>query len=120
MNCSRAARLVLRIGVAFAFLYPPVAAIFDPISWLGYFPPFMHGYVPDALLLHGFGLVEVIIALWILSGWKIFWPSIAASVILAAIIVVDFSNFEVLFRDVSICAAALSLALFAKSDSLEV
>ena len=37
---------ILRIGLAFAFLYPPLDAIVDPYSWLGYFPAFMRGYVP--------------------------------------------------------------------------
>ena len=69
----------MRIGVAFAFLYPPYSALMDPASWLGYFPHFMRGIVPDALLLHGFGVLGVVLALWILSGKKIFWPSAAAT-----------------------------------------
>lgn len=103
--------LVLRAGVAFAFLYPPINALWNPESWIGYFPPWAFGYVPDLVLLHSFGVVEVIIALWILSGWRIFWPSLLATVMLLGIVVVDYYNFEVLFRDLSIAAASLSLAL---------
>ncbi len=73
----------------------------------------MFGYVPDMVLLHGFGIIEVLIALWILSGWRILWPSIAATAILLGIVIFDYYNFEVLFRDLSIAAAALSLALMA-------
>ncbi len=111
MDTHRMADLLLRGGVAFAFLYPPINAIWNPYSWLGYFPAWAFGYVPDEVLLHGFGVIEVVIALWILSGWRIFWPSIAAAVMLLAIVIVDFYTFEVLFRDVSIAAAALALAL---------
>ncbi len=111
MDTQRLADLLLRGGVAFAFLYPPINAIWNPYSWLGYFPSWAFGYVPDEVLLHGFGLIEVVIALWILSGWRIFWPSLAAAAMLLAIVVVDFYTFEVLFRDVSIAAAALALAL---------
>ena len=112
--------IVLRIGVAFAFLYPPIDALSNPDSWIGYFPPFVHGYVPDLALLHTFGAVEVIIALWILSGWRVFWPASLATLMLLAIVVFDFSQFEVLFRDLSIAAAAASLALFEFKNTFPV
>ena len=110
--------LILRVGVAFAFLYPPIDALFNPDSWIGYFPQFVHLAtqsfgVPDMLLLHGFGVVEVIIAVWILSGWKIFYPAAAAAALLAAIVVFNLSQFEILFRDLSIAAAAAALAVAA-------
>jgi uncharacterized membrane protein YphA (DoxX/SURF4 family) len=111
MDTQRVIDLLLRGGVAFAFLYPPINAIWNPYSWLGYFPSWAFGYLPDQVLLHSFGLVEMIIAIWILSGWRIFWPSLAAAAMLLAIVIVDLHSFEVLFRDVSIAAAALALAI---------
>ena len=105
------ANLILRIGLAFAFLYPPWNALSNPESWIAYFPPFMRGIVPDAVLLHSFRALQILIALWILSGWRIFWPSLAAAAILLAIIVFDFSNFEVIFRDVAIATIAIALAV---------
>lgn len=110
------ANLLLRAGLAFAFLYPPINAILHPESWLGYFPPFVRaaahaGGIHDLVLLHSFGVVEVVIALWILSGWKIFLPSAAAATLLLAIVFFDFANFEVVFRDVSIAAIAIALAI---------
>ena len=83
MTPEKISNLLLRISVAFAFLYPPFDALTNPDSWIGYFPKFMQGYVPDLVLLHGFGIVEVVIALWILSGKQIFWPSIVATLMLS-------------------------------------
>jgi len=103
--------LILRLGVAFAFLYPPVDALFDPVSWFGYFPGYLRHLAPEPVLLHGFGLIEVLIALWLLSNKKIFWPSAAAAAILLVIVVSDFADFQVVFRDLSIAAAALALAV---------
>jgi uncharacterized membrane protein YphA (DoxX/SURF4 family) len=100
---------ILRIGLAFAFLFPPINALFDPYSWLGYFPGFTRGYVDDMLLLHGFGVAEVVIALWLLSGWKVFWPALAALLMLIGIVYFDRADFQVLFRDLSIAAMALAL-----------
>src|SRR3989344_2418774 len=105
------ANLILRMGLAFSFLYPPINALFDPNSWIGYFPQFLRGVGSDLVLLHAFGAVEIVIALWILSGWNIFWPSVAAALMLLSIVVMDFSEFQVVFRDLSIAAIAIALAI---------
>lgn len=41
------AYLLLRVGVAFAFLYPAITSWFEPYTWLGYVPAFARGYVDD-------------------------------------------------------------------------
>ena len=111
MSREKIANLILRVGLAFAFIFPAVSAIWSPDSWIGYFPHFMRGYVPDPILLHIFGITEVIIGLWILSGKKIFLPSVAACAYLLAIVAFNTNNFEVIFRDLSILAIAAYLAL---------
>lgn len=109
---ARTAYLLLRIGAALAFLYPPLSAVFgDPYTWLGYFPPFLQGYLPDLVLLHAFGAVEIIIGLWILSGYKIFIPALIATAMLLGIVVFNLPQFEILFRDVTIACLTLALAL---------
>lgn len=108
---NRHAELLLRIGVAFAFLYPPVAAYFDPLSWVGFFPQFLRDMVGnDTLLLHAFGVLEIAVALWILFGKHIFIPSLLAAAMLAGIIVFNWGAMDIIFRDVSILAMALALA----------
>lgn len=105
------ADILLRVGVAFSFLYPPYAALRDPDGWIGYFPSFLNGVGDPVVLLHTFGVVEVVLAIWILSGWKVVCPALAAAGILIAIVVFNLPQFEVLFRDLSIAAAALALAV---------
>lgn len=102
---------ILRGALAFAFLYPPLNAISDPYAWIGYFPSFVKDIVSDQILLHSFGVLEVTLALWILSGWRIFWPSLMTFVMLTVIVFFNMSQFQVLFRDLSIAAIALALAL---------
>ena len=111
MDWNRLASFILRLGVAFAFLYPPINAWTNPGDWIGYFPPFTRDIVDDMVLLHAFGLVEIIIAVWIIWGRNIFWPAAAATVMLVGIVLFNMNNFIVIFRDLSIAAAALALAL---------
>ncbi len=111
MKYEKMEHLVLRLGVAFAFLYPAIDALFSPDSWIGYFPTFLRGHVPDMVLLHTFGAMEATIALWILSDKKIFLPSLVATAVLLGIVTFDFSQFEIVFRDITIAAASLSLAI---------
>ena len=112
-NKSGATHLTLRIGLAFAFLYPPYAALSDPISWQAYFPAFVHALpLSPIVLLHAVGVLEVVIALWLLSGWRIRLPASLAAVMLLGIVVFNWPQLDVLFRDLSIVAIALALALW--------
>lgn len=103
---------ILRLGLAFAFLYPPLAAFYDPLSWIGYFPEIAHTIIPnDLLLLHTFGVLEIALALWILSGRALFYSTSLAAFILFTIVAVNYSQMDVLFRDISIAVLALGLAV---------
>ena len=110
MSTERIANVALRIGVAFALL-SALERAHRPFRVDRVFPPFTRGFVPDEVLLHTFGIVEVILALWILSGWRIFWPSAAATLMLLGIVVFNPTNFQVLFRDLAIAASVFALAV---------
>lgn len=105
--------LLLRIGVSFAFIYPAVSAWFNPYAWVGYFPSLMHVVIGqnDLLFLHMFGILELVIAFWILSGKHILLPILAASLLLFLIIAFNLNQFDVLFRDVPILLMTLALLL---------
>lgn len=105
--------LLLRVGVAFAFIYPAISAWFTPFAWIGYFPGFILDAVGshEMLLLHAFGALEIFIGLWILSGKKIFVPSVLATIFLLAIVILHWSQMDVIFRDLPIALMSLALAL---------
>lgn len=109
--------LLLKVAVAFAFLYPPIAAVFNPSAWIWFVPDFVEMFVSKEFFLHAFGLVEVIIALGILFMKKPIVPLIAASAILFVIVVIDFSTFDIVFRDISILLAALALILMYRQEA---
>lgn len=112
MTADRYAHFVLRVGAAFAFLYPPFAALSDPTSWAAYFPSFVRSFpIGETVLLQGFGVVEVALALWLLFGRRIRIPAALMTLILLLIVAVNLSQFDVVFRDLAIAAMTLALAL---------
>ena len=104
---------LLRIVLAFSFLYPPVNAWTNPFSWLGYIPHFATQLWPfgDFSLLHTFGALEIILAVWLLSGWRVWIPATLMGLILLVIVGTNIDQFEVLFRDVTIAGLAFAIAL---------
>ncbi len=115
---TNATNLVLRIGLAFAFAYPAIAAYFAPLNWIGYFPQFMKGFLSDPILLHTFGISEIVLAVWILSGKKLFIPSALASLYLLGIVVFNINSMDIVFRDISILAMSVALAVEAYGSSI--
>ena len=112
LPASSLANFILRAGAAFAFLFPAIDALFNPYTWEGYFPNFVHQLPVDPLiLLHAFGLLEVVLALWLLSGKHVRIPAVLMTLMLVAIVVFNMNDFELLFRDLSIAAITLALAV---------
>ncbi|MHB8710034.1 MAG: DoxX family membrane protein [Minisyncoccota bacterium] len=103
--------VLLRVAIAFAFLYAGVDSFIDPNAWVSFFPSFALAIIPGTLLLPIWGVVEIIIALWILSGKHIFIPSLFAATALVAIVLFNISLMQIVFRDLALACVALALAL---------
>jgi hypothetical protein len=103
--------LFLRIGIAFSLIYAAVGGILNPDSWIGFFPPFIQGIVSDDMLLSFWGAIELIIALWLLSNRRVFYPAIISALMMLGIVVFNFGALDVIFRDIAILLAAVSLAI---------
>jgi len=107
-----AAELMLRIGLALSFIYPALSALVDPYAWIGYFPSAVLTLASgnDLLFLHVWGTCQVLLALWVLFGTRIFVPSIVMAIALVLIVIANPAQFPILFRDLSIALAAGALA----------
>jgi len=116
MDNARAAELLLRIGLAFVFIYAAISALVLPDAWIGFYPEFVRGIIPDQVLLYSHSFAEIILAFWLLSGWKTFWAAGLSAVWLFGIILGTLGIFLVTFRDVAIFFSALALALLSKES----
>ena len=62
------------------------------------------------LMLQIFSAGEVLLALWIISGWRLYLAALISMLALLGITVTNLAVLDVTFRDVGLAAAALALA----------
>lgn len=103
------ASLLLRIGLAFTFLYVAIASFLEPVNWIGFFP-----FEPSAFVFQAFSVFELFLALWLLSGVKTFFAALISAVLLAGIVVTNLGAMDIVFRDAGLFFAALALAVLSK------
>lgn len=112
MDRDKLVFLLLKIGLAFVFIYAALAALINPINWIGYFPPFLKDLVPSSILLPLFSFFEIVLAVWVLSGKKLFYSALISCFSLLGIIVFNLNQMDIVFRDVSILFTAAALAVY--------
>jgi uncharacterized membrane protein YphA (DoxX/SURF4 family) len=111
---TQAAALVLRLGLAFIFAYAGIASFFQPLEWTGYLPSFITNVVSATVAVQLMALIEVALAVWLVSGVCLFYAAIASTVLLAGITAVNINLLVITFRDVGLVCAALALVLLTR------
>jgi len=101
---------LLRLGLAFSFLYVAYASFQNPLNWIGFLPQFLRDLAPATTLLIGFSIYEIVLGLWLLSGKRLMLASLLAAATLFGIVVFNWGALEIVFRDISLGLAALALA----------
>ena len=101
--------LLLRLGLAGVFFYAAVAATLTPDNWIGYLPGFVASSAYGYTALHAFSAVQVVIALWLLSGKKPVWSGSVSALTMVAIVIQNITILDIVFRDVAIFFMAASL-----------
>ncbi|OHA17379.1 MAG: hypothetical protein A3G52_03750 [Candidatus Taylorbacteria bacterium RIFCSPLOWO2_12_FULL_43_20] len=110
-NREKISYFLIRTAIAFAFLYPAVRIHFDPQSWTGYFPLFIKASIPELILVSIYTFVHVAIAVWILTGKKLFVPYATATILLLAVVLFNLNQIDILFRDISLLFVTAGLAV---------
>lgn len=116
MKKEKVVSFLLRIGLASVFGYAAIAAFFDPVSWVGYFPQFMRQIIPENILLTVFSIGELVLTLWLLSGKFLFFAGTLSATLMLGILFTNFSILDVVFRDIAIFFTALALAYLETKD----
>lgn len=112
MKTPNLVSLFLRLSIASVFLYASVAATLQPYNWVGFLPQFATTIIPASVLLPLFSLYQLVLAVWILAGWKTFYAGLLSCLTLLGIIVANWGDIDILFRDFAILFASLALAAY--------
>jgi hypothetical protein len=106
------AKLLLRCGIAFVFVYAAISSFVTPSAWLGFIP----GFVPTALAklsLEAFSVIQVALAAWLASGLYLRYAALASGLIITVLTLSNLASLVVTFRDIGLALAAFALAALA-------
>jgi uncharacterized membrane protein YphA (DoxX/SURF4 family) len=101
---------LLRLGLAFVFIYAGVSSLQHPLYWTGYLPHFLTQNIAALTLIKIFAIYELILAAWLLSGKYIRYAAALYALTLAGIVVATPSQLIITFRDIGLVCMALALA----------
>ena len=114
MDKKYLASLLLRIGLAFVFIYAGISIFIEPSSWMGFIPGFVDVIISKEILLYVHGGMDILLGAWLLSNKKAFYASIVSSIFVFGIIIFNISSLDIIFRDVGILLSSLALAVLSK------
>lgn len=108
---------ILRWGLAFVFFYAAIASLVNPSDWAAYVPSFVSAILPTSLFLSAFSIYELVLAVFLFWGKKLWWSSLFAMITLAGIVVINFQVIDVVFRDIGLAFSALALFQMARHNA---
>lgn len=101
--------LLIRIGLAFVFTYAAISGFMHPETYLFYMPSFLRETPYAELILHVFGIYEILLSLWLLSGKLRRYAALLATITIFAITFANLASFQVVFRNIAIFFSSLAL-----------
>jgi hypothetical protein len=106
---SNFASIVLRLGLAFVFLYAAVSSLRQPLVWGVYLPSFLTGSISATLLIKIFAIYELGLAAWLIVGKRIHYAALLCTLTLAGIVITNIDQLTTTFRDVGLACMAAAL-----------
>lgn len=112
----RLSTIFLRMGLATVFIYAALGSTLSPNNWIGYLPPFFTAMFPAPSVLMVFSIVELALAVWLLSGVYVRYAALVSFFMLGGIVLSNFALLDISFRDIGLMFAALALACLPAND----
>lgn len=105
--------LLLRLGLAIVFAYAAISSFVTPDDWVGYLPNVVTDLVDADILLKLFSTYQLVLAVWLLSGWRQEIVGLVCAATFAGIIISNTALLQITFRDIALLFASLALASLA-------
>ncbi len=111
--------MLIQLGLAFSFAYAAIGGFMKPENWIGWFPRSVLEAWPgsDGSLLAVWGVLELILALWLISGWKLEAAGWVSAVLLFGVTAANIASMDIVFRDIALGLAACGLAMNAREKT---
>ncbi len=106
------ASFTLRAGLSIVFLYAAISSLTQQATWLAFLPSFMR----YSSILTLFSIYEILLSLWLLSSYRTYYAAIISALTMTAIISANLFALDIVFRDVAILSAAISLIVINKAE----
>lgn len=103
------ASLIIRISLAIVFGYAAIGAFVQPIAWIGYIPDFVASFIDPKLALDGLSVVQLLLAIWLISGKYIKFSAGVSIAFLTGILFTSPGAILITFRDIGLIGAAVGL-----------
>ena len=104
-------RLLLAVGLAFVFANAAITSFQQPAEWVGYVPSLMTRVASADTAVKAIAGYELLLAAWLLSGKYRKYAAALSAVTLAGIVVFNWGQMLITFRDVGLFFMALALFL---------
>lgn len=104
--------LILRLGLAFVFLYAALFVSINATTGEHYVPNFVRQIIPIQIFLLFFTIYEILLSFWLISGKFIKYSALFAALTIFSITAFNIADFHTLFRNVCIFATAVALITF--------
>jgi uncharacterized membrane protein YphA (DoxX/SURF4 family) len=101
--------LLLRLGLAFVFLYAAISSLREPLVWAAYLPGFLTQSISATLLIKIFAIYELGLVAWLLIGRLTKYAALLCAITLAGIVAANTSQLATTFRDVGLIFMAATL-----------
>ena len=108
------ASIILRLGLTFVFFFAAATSLLSPESYSKFVPTLVTQFVPVNVFLMAYGVFEILLGLWLLSGKGSFYSGMLAALLLFTLTVFNLQEINILFRNVAIICAALSLVALSR------
>ena len=103
--------MLLSVGLAFVFAYAAISSFQHSVEWVGYVPAFLTKFASVDTLVKSIAAYELLLAAWLLSGKYHRYAGALSALTLAGIVVFNWSQMLVTFRDVGLLCMSLALVL---------
>src|SRR5260221_12457966 len=103
------ASIILRLGLAFVFFFAAATSLLDPQSYYKFIPSIVTQVVPGTVFLMAYGIFEIALGLWLLSGKGSFYSGMLAALLLFTLTFFNLQEINIFFKMVALFFAPLPL-----------